>query len=329
MTIPPTTLPKDGPPALRATMAGSCVIYINTIKQRLDQIRPEHTPLLSRNYLQQLIRSGQVMVAGQMVTDTAYKLQPGQKIAIIIPPAAPSEVLAQTIPLDIVYEDADLLVINKPAGLVVHPAVGNRDMTMVNALLAHCGDQLSGIGGVQRPGIVHRLDKETSGLMVVAKNDAAHQGLSAQLADRSLSRVYHALVWGVPHPLHGTIDAPIGRSPRNRQKMAVVANGRAARTNYKVLKLLAGGAASLVECKLQTGRTHQIRVHLQHLGYPLIGDPTYGRRKPVIYPDHLTEFWQFPRQALHAKEIAFIHPHTNETRHFNSELPADLLLLLI
>lgn len=310
-------------------MAGNCVIYINDLKQRLDQVRPNHTPPLSRNYLQQLIRSGAVCVNDQVITNPAHKVAAGQQISILIPAAVASEVIAQEIPLDIVFEDDQLLVINKPAGLVVHPAAGNPDQTMVNALLAHCGDQLSGIGGVQRPGIVHRLDKDTSGLMVVAKTDIAHQALSAQLADRSLSRTYQAVVWGMPHPLIGTVDAPIARSPRNRKKMAVVENGRAAKTDYRVLKILSDGAATLIECKLHTGRTHQIRVHMLHLGYPLIGDPAYGRRKPGNYTDTLARFWEFPRQALHAIAIAFVHPVSGQRHEYHCDLPADIKALLV
>jgi 23S rRNA pseudouridine1911/1915/1917 synthase len=244
-------------------------------------------------------------------------------ITVDVPPAAPALPVPQTIPLDIVYEDEFLLVIDKPAGLVVHPGAGNEDGTLVNALLAHCGEQLSGIGGVRRPGIVHRLDKDTSGLMVAAKTDAAHRGLSAQLSDRSLSRTYRAIVWGKPVPPAGRIDAPIGRSPNNRRKMAVLRNGgRDAVTLYSTVTQV-GAKASLIECKLMTGRTHQIRVHMAHLGHPLVGDPLYGRAR-----GDGSALARFPRQALHATAIAFVHPIDGREMSFTSTPPADFRALL-
>ncbi len=209
-------------------------------------------------------------------------------------------------------------MINKPVGLVVHPAPGSPDGTLVNALLAHCGDSLSGIGGVKRPGIVHRLDKDTSGLIVVAKNDKAHRGLSEQLQDHSMARTYYAFVWGEPVPRAGKIDAPIGRHPTQRQKMAVVKSGKPAVTHYEVIEKLDG--ASLLRCKLETGRTHQIRVHLSHIGHPLVGDPAYGKgRRPPPIP--------LPRQALHAAEIRFVHPVTKKVMEFKCDLPPDLTAL--
>jgi len=252
------------------------------------------------------------------VTSNKTDVARGDQIEIILPPPVPAEPRAQAIALKIVFEDEHMLVIDKPAGLVVHPAPGSPDGTLVNALLAHCSETLSGIGGVARPGIVHRLDKDTSGLMVVAKHDRAHQGLSAQLLDRSLGRTYLAFVWGTPTPRAGKIDAPIGRHPVDRKKMAVVKSGRSAVTHYEVLEILDG--ASLVKCKLETGRTHQIRVHLSHIGHPLVGDPVYGKgRRPPPIP--------LARQALHATEIRFIHPVTGKPMTFHSDLPPDLSAL--
>jgi 23S rRNA pseudouridine1911/1915/1917 synthase len=244
----------------------------------------------------------------------------------------------QAIALDIVYEDNDLLVINKPAGLTVHPGAGNPDMTLANALLAHCGDSLSGIGGVARPGIVHRIDKDTTGLLVAAKNDAAHLALSAQLADRSLSRTYLALVWGEPSPGKGTITGNIDRSFSNRQKMAVVnKGGRPAVTHYEVVSSLQSPVVSLVQCKLETGRTHQIRVHFAHIGHPLVGDPLYGApaasklnsKAGKTLPDAAKKaLLSFERQALHAKKIGFIHPTTGKAMQFECELPEDMKRLI-
>jgi 23S rRNA pseudouridine1911/1915/1917 synthase len=244
-------------------------------------------------------------------------------VTVAVPPSAPAIPAAQPIPLSIVFEDEYLLVIDKPAGLVVHPGAGHHDGTLVNALLAYCGDQLSGIGGVRRPGIVHRLDKDTSGLMVAAKTDAAHRGLSAQLADRSLSRTYRAIVWGTPTPVAGRIDAPIGRSPNNRRKMAVVRHGgREAVTLYSTIARV-GGKASLIECKLMTGRTHQIRVHMASSGHPLVGDPLYGRAR-----GDGSALARFPRQALHATAIAFLHPIDGREMSFVSEPPDDFRNLI-
>jgi 23S rRNA pseudouridine1911/1915/1917 synthase len=292
-------------------------------RQRLDKtlalLAASVAPELSRARIAKLLQDGHVTLNGKAVTDLSRKVKADEVYEITLPPPEPALPEAQDIKLTVIYEDKDVVVIDKPVGLVVHPAPGNRDKTLVNALLAHCGSSLSGIGGVARPGIVHRLDKETSGLIVVAKNDAAHQKLSAQFADRSLSRTYQALVHGVPMLRVGIIDAPIGRSPRDRKKMAVTAKGKPARTHYNVLENF--DAAALVECKLETGRTHQIRVHMAHIKHPVIGDPTYGRRTAKNIPD-------FPRQALHAAAISFIHPRTGKVMKFEAKLPKDMTNLL-
>jgi 23S rRNA pseudouridine1911/1915/1917 synthase len=274
---------------------------------------------LSRAGAQRLIKAGRVTRDGKAATDADRRVWAGETYEITLPPPEPAAPKAQALPLTIVYGDDDLLVIDKPAGLVVHPAAGNRDGTLVNALLAHCGASLSGIGGVARPGIVHRLDKDTSGLMVVAKHDAAHRALSAQFADRSLSRVYQAVTRGVPHPAKGSIEGAIGRHPRDRKRMAVVARGgKPALTHYKVMERF-GTEAGLVECRLATGRTHQIRAHMAHIKHPLIGDPVYGARRGGIV---------FPRQALHAAELTFLHPRTGRAMKFRSPLPEDMAGLL-
>ena len=289
---------------------------------------------LSRARVQQLIKDGQITCGGKPICDPNHKAREGEAYVITVPPPEPATPKAQALPLAIVYEDADLLVINKQPGMVVHPAVGNREGTLVNALLAHCGSSLSGIGGVARPGIVHRLDKDTSGLMVVAKHDAAHQGLSRQFADHSLSRVYQALVWGFPSPAAGHIEGAIGRHHRARQKMAVVARGgKPALTHYKVLESF-GTVTSLVECRLETGRTHQIRVHMAHIKHPVVGDPVYGRQRAAKGAASKTEkgivaqLQAFPRQALHAGEIKFVHPRTGKQMKFKAPLPDDLAALL-
>ncbi|MDX2028701.1 MAG: RluA family pseudouridine synthase [Alphaproteobacteria bacterium] len=288
--------------------------------QRLDKVLTvllaEQMPAFSRARLQALIEDGHVSLSGKVVSSGSRKVRSGESYHVKLPPPESAVPKAQKMALKVVFEDKDLLVIDKPPGMVVHPAPGNRDQTLVNALLAHCGKSLSGIGGVMRPGIVHRLDKDTSGLMVVAKNDLAHQGLTKQFADRSLSRIYQALVWGHPVPKVGSIEASIGRHPRDRKKMAVIGKGRSALTYYKVIKIL--DETSLVECTLATGRTHQIRVHLAHRKYPVVGDTVYGGQKPKI----------FPRQALHAMELKFQHPRTGKTMRFTSALPKDMAALL-
>lgn len=303
--------------------------------QRLDKVLTAHLPQFSRARLQALIEQGMVALNGVTVSGGSLKLKGGEVFTVDVPPAIDATPQAQDIPLDIVYEDDDLLVINKSPDMVVHPAVGNHDGTLVNALLAHCGETLSGIGGVKRPGIVHRLDKETSGLMVVAKNDAAHQGLSAQLSSRTLKRVYHAVVWGSLSPTSGRIETQIGRSPTNRQKMAVLeTGGREAVTDYTQLENF-GLVAALAECRLQTGRTHQIRVHMAHIQNWLVGDPVYGKpaigkymRLHKVPEDTAQALSGFPRQALHAAQLEFIHPIGKNKVSLKAPPPRDMQQLL-
>ena len=287
---------------------------------------------LSRVRLQCLIKGGHVTCDGVVQNNPSAKARIGQVYQLDIPPPVEATPQPQNIPLAVLFEDEDLLVLDKPAGLVVHPAAGNYDGTLVNALLFHCGASLSGIGGTARPGIVHRLDKDTSGLMVVAKNDFTHQALTTQFSDRSLSRVYNALVWGAPAPLSGEIEGAIGRHSRHRQKMAVVTRGgKEALTRYKVLEIFEAGITSLVECRLATGRTHQIRVHMAHIGHPVAGDPLYaGRRGRVAAGEKgsVGLLQAFPRQALHAGEISFIHPRTGKKNRFTSQYPADMQALI-
>jgi len=307
--------------------------------ERLDRLIAVRLPELSRSRVKALIEAGHVAQedpelhrGAGTITDPSRRVKPGQRYAITVPDAAPAAPQPQAIGLDIVYEDDDLIVLNKPAGMVVHPAPGNPDRTLVNALLAHCGDSLQGIGGVKRPGIVHRLDKDTSGLMVVAKNDAAHASLSRQFAERTSERMYRAIVWGVPRPAEGAIEGPIGRDPRNRKRMAVVARGgKPALTRYRVIQRFGGGIASLVECRLATGRTHQIRVHLAQDGHPLLGDPVYGGRRGrqkgekaalVVY------LAGFGRQALHAATLGFSHPRTARAMQYQADDPADFNKLI-
>ncbi|MEK7246375.1 MAG: RluA family pseudouridine synthase, partial [Pseudomonadota bacterium] len=280
---------------------------------RLDRALADQLSDISRTRVRALIEDGHVRTqAGGHVRAKAL-VRAGESYVVIVPAARPAAPEAQAMDLHILHEDDDLIVLEKPAGLVVHPAPGNPDRTLVNALLAHCGDRLSGIGGVARPGIVHRLDKDTSGLMVVAKTDRAHHALSAQLEARTLTRVYRALVWGVPAKRQGTIEGNIGRNPADRKKMAIVKRGgKPALTRYKVVKVLAG-AISLVECRLATGRTHQIRVHMAGLGHPIVGDPTYGgtatARRLAALPRALAVKIEALRgQALHACSLAFAHP---------------------
>lgn len=292
---------------------------------RLDKALAELVPDLSRERLKALIVEGQVTAAGKSL-NPSMKVALGQSFAIALPPPVEAEAVAQDIPLTIAYEDADLIVVDKPAGLVVHPAAGNLDGTLVNALLHHCRGQLSGIGGVARPGIVHRIDKDTSGLLVVAKSDRAHEGLAQQFKAHSIDRIYAAIVYGVPHPATGTVDTWIGRSDADRKKMAVrrEARGKHAVTHYRTVERLRG--AALVECRLETGRTHQVRVHMAHLGNPLIGDPLYSRDRKGFKT--ILETLSFKRQALHAKRLGFIHPVTGQKLSFDSALPADMQELL-
>ena len=298
---------------------------------RLDAFLARAIPDLSRSRLKRLIAAGRVRAGGGAISDPAAKVKAGQNFAILVPESVEARPAAQRIPLAVIHEDAALIVIDKPAGLVVHPAPGNPERTLVNALIAHCGASLSGIGGVRRPGIVHRLDKDTSGLMVVAKTDAAHAALAAQFAARTVERAYRALVWGVPHPAQGTIEGNIGRSPRNRKKMALVRRGgRPALTRYRVLARY-GAVASLVECRLATGRTHQIRVHLASRGHPVIGDPVYGRataaRRAALPAAARTAVDALGRQALDAYLLGFAHPATGEWLTFCKEIPSDINFL--
>jgi 23S rRNA pseudouridine1911/1915/1917 synthase len=303
---------------------------------RLDRALVALFPDLSRARLQDLIREGQVRRDGTPVRDPAAKVGAGAQLALTVPQPKAAEPEAEAVDLPIVYEDDDLIVIDKPAGLVVHPAPGHESGTLVNALIAHCGASLSGIGGVRRPGIVHRLDKDTSGLIVVAKNDAAHQGLTSQFADHGrtgpLERAYAAVVWGLPQPRTGTIRASLARSRYHREKIAVVSDeaGRHAVTHYAVAEAYA--EAALVRCQLETGRTHQIRVHLAHRGHPLLGDGVYGgafRTKAArLRPDARDALAALGRQALHAELLGFSHPRTGQTLRFESRLPPDLAALV-
>ncbi|WP_338445434.1 RluA family pseudouridine synthase [Pelagerythrobacter marensis] len=295
--------------------------------ERLDRALAKASGL-SRERVKTLIGEGRVTVAGVAAHSASARAAQGAAFAIDVPPAAPLAAEAQDIPLDIVFEDDDLVVVDKPAGMVVHPAAGNRDGTLVNALLHHCRGRLSGINGVVRPGIVHRIDKDTSGLLVVAKTDAAHEGLARQFADHSIARTYLAVCAGHPHPPAGTVSGRIGRSDANRKKMAVLPpgsqRGKHAVTHYRTVKLL--DACALIECRLETGRTHQVRVHCSSIGHPLLGDPVYGRTPAALRP--LLRQLGFARQALHAASLGFDHPVTGERVDFRAELPADMRELI-
>ena len=289
---------------------------------RLDRALADALPSLSRERLKVLTKAGALTQEGKAVRDPAAKVKGDERFTLAIPDPEPAHNEPQEIPLPIVYEDEHLLVVDKPAGLVVHPAAGNRDGTLVNALLHHCGGSLSGIGGVARPGIVHRIDKDTSGLLVVAKHDKAHEGLAKQFASHSIDRRYLAIVSGVPRQAEGTVDAPLARSPHDRKKIAIVSAGKGKRavTHWKRLDLLRD--AALVECRLETGRTHQVRVHMASIGHPLVGDPVYGRGKSV-HRELLNQL-DFKRQALHAAHLGFIHPVTKGRLSFDSALPSDM-----
>jgi len=302
---------------IRATIAADAAGW------RLDRALAAALPTISRERLKALISSGGVRDEdGAAVRDPAAKAQAGRAYEVHVPEPKPAHNVPQDIALDILFEDDHLLVVDKPAGLVVHPAAGNPDGTLVNALLHHCAGRLSGIGGVARPGIVHRIDKDTSGLLVAAKTDVAHEGLSAQFARHSIDRVYKAIVAGIPQPSEGKVDAPLARSAANRQKMAIVGEGRGKRavTHYRMLRPLRESA--LVECRLETGRTHQVRVHMCSLGHPLLGDQVYGRPRRV-HRDLLNALG-FRRQALHAAELGFVHPVSKEYLSFKSAVPSDM-----
>jgi 23S rRNA pseudouridine1911/1915/1917 synthase len=310
---------------------------------RLDKYLSTHLPDISRSRLRALIEAGQVSQDGATLSEPSHRVKPGAVFRVDVPPAEPAAPEAEDIALTVVFEDAHVIVIDKPAGLVVHPAAGHATGTLVNALIAHCGESLSGIGGVKRPGIVHRLDKDTSGLLVVAKTDAAHKSLSEQFAahgrDGRLHRAYLAIVWGLPRPKAGRIEAVLGRKATNRTKMAVMRReeeGRQSITHYEVIaglpKSAAKPLASLVRCTLETGRTHQVRVHMAHIGHPLLGDATYGagflsstRKLPPAAQDALEVL---NRQALHAAELSFEHPRSAKMMRFKSPLPNDIATLL-
>jgi 23S rRNA pseudouridine1911/1915/1917 synthase len=305
---------------------------------RIDRVLALRLPALSRSRLKALIESGDVAIDGRTIRDPSHRVKSGETVSVTVP--APEDAVPQgeDIPLNIVYEDDALIIIDKPKGLVVHPAAGHATGTLVNALIAHCGDSLSGIGGVKRPGIVHRLDKDTTGLMVVAKTDRAHKALAAQFADKSdgrAQRAYMTLVWGAPGLPRGTVDAPIGRHAHNRERQAIRRDGREAVTHWTLLEsYLAGGEkprASLLECRLETGRTHQIRVHLAHIGHPIMGDETYATgfktKAAILPPPARAALEGLGRQALHAYLLAIEHPLTKEPLEFRSELPADFARL--
>jgi len=306
---------------------------------RLDRVLAVRVPQLSRSRLKALILAGQVSVKNAGIRDPAYHVATGDTITIDVPQAVAAEPLAEAIALDVVYEDDDIIVIDKPSGLVVHPAAGHETGTLVNALIAHCGTSLSGIGGVRRPGIVHRLDKDTSGLMVAAKNDRAHQSLTRQFADHgrtgAMRRGYLAFVWDVPTRQHGSVDAPIDRHPFAREKMAVRDKGREAVTHWEVLETFNGRdgkpVAALLACQLETGRTHQIRVHLAHIGHPLMGDSVYGphfkTKASHLGPRSQAALAALDRQALHAYLLALQQPETGAILEWISDLPEDLTLL--
>lgn len=299
---------------------------------RIDKFLSLSFPDISRSQIQRLLKEGNVSCDEDTIVDNSFKVREGDAYQLFVPAAVEADPEPENIPLDIVYEDEDLVVVNKPAGMTVHPAPGSPRSTLVNALLYHCRDNLSGIGGVKRPGIVHRIDKDTSGLLVVAKNDMSHKFLCEQFAEHSIERTYYAICYGLPNPLCGKVEANIGRSPYDRKKMAIVGvSGKTAVTNYKTLQNFAG-IASLVQCNLETGRTHQIRVHMSSLGCNLIGDQLYVKAKKTFIKGMDSELKNlinnFPRQALHAATLGFIHPRSKLPVSFSTPMPTDLEGLL-
>jgi len=305
---------------------------------RLDRFLAAALGDLSRSRLQQLIENGAVTHTRKTIRDGNFRVKPGEIYTVNVPPPTPAIPEGQYIPLHVVYEYKDLIVIEKPSGLVVHPAAGNPDGTLVNALIAHCGASLSGVGGVARPGIVHRLDKDTSGLLVAAKSQRAMASLAKQFANHTIERAYHAVVWGAPRAGEGIVEGSIGRNPFDRKRMAVLrGGGKVARTRYRLVEKFGDPErpfASLIECRLETGRTHQIRVHLTHIGHPLIGDPSYGksrqapRAKTTAQEVAFTAAAKFPRQALHAFILGFQHPTLHKAMRFTSPWPADMASLI-
>lgn len=295
--------------------------------KRLDKYLSLSFPEMSRSQIQKLIKEGNVSIDDIILSDSSYKIKEGESYILTIPPATEAEPEAENIPLEIIYEDEALLVVNKPSGMTVHPAAGAWRGTLVNALLYHCQGRLSGIGGIKRPGIVHRIDKDTSGLLVVAKNDKAHRDLSIQFAEHSIERTYYAVVYGVPQPLKGRIEGNIGRSPYDRKKMAVVNHGgKTAATNYETIEVF-HNAAALVKCNLETGRTHQIRVHMSSKGWNLIGDKVYvkNHKTGLLFPAEIkNKVINFPRQALHAATLGFTHPISGKRMCFSSKIAKDI-----
>ncbi len=338
MIAPPKIAPGDSDPSDTAEPGPAPHrVTDGEAGERLDRCLAAAFPQLSRSRIKALIEQGNLRIAGptggagETIDEPSYRVKPGQLLELTVPPPEDAVPQGQAITLTIVYEDRDLIVIDKPAGMVVHPAPGNPDNTLVNALIAHCGATLSGIGGVKRPGIVHRIDKDTSGLIVAAKNDAAHQALSEAFAAHAIERKYRCFVWGLPSPKSGMIEGNIGRHGIDRKRMAIVkSGGRHAVTHYQVTKVFGLGAAELA-CRLETGRTHQIRVHLAAIGHPLIGDPVYARvtpaRRKSLPPAAAAAASTFPRQALHAAVLGFAHPRTGKQLRWESPLPPDLARL--
>lgn len=310
------------------------VFFTNSVSDivRIDKFIAAQVPELSRSQIQRLIEQGCVFSDDEAIIDKNCKTRLGDVYQIVIPEPSEATPLPENIPLDVLFEDDDLIVINKPSGMTVHPAAGVHSGTLVNALLYHCKNSLSGIGGVARPGIVHRIDRNTSGILVVAKNDFTHRGLAEQFYDHSIERTYFAIVYGTPTPLNGTITGNIARSPYDRKKMAIVnTGGKHAVTHYKTLEQYANGAVSLVKCNLETGRTHQIRVHLSSIGCNLVGDDVYVKSKKTMIklPNDAKLFVNnFPRQALHAASLGFIHPRSSQFLSFNADFPEDMQKLI-